>query len=400
MIINCEAALVLTNCRDKLRFSRAVVGVGADKSGNPILVVNTSVIKEKFKIVDNCVLRSTVNLTISFKTPKKDLYIRECDHILLKALIGRLKKIMNRELIPKLADISTIEKMKPKPISLTLKDNAFSSVDLSNKCLQKLSIDNFRLIPRLVWKLNNLVDLRLIKCGLTQIPEELYPLGKTLRTLDLSQNQIESIDRKFVFSMKRLTYLELKSNKLVYISHEIDSISSLERLGLSHNQLRHLPNNLGQISSLKSIDLSHNLLNSFPFILTKNFRFKTHLEFMDISGNPLREYKESSMPSKEPLPTLFDLSCAAVVSAELVPYCRQHLPKFIYQKMVGLRRDNCALCSNIIVVGIHSQYSVVYENFRQLANTLSMTPFPFQPNVPIVRHLCYYCRSSYDFRIE
>ena len=84
-----------------------------------------------------------------------------------------MSKILKKQLIPKLAKVSIVEKLKPKPTALTIKDNTFSASDLSNKCLQRLFCDNFRLIPRLVWKLNNLIELKLNNCEMTETPIQL-----------------------------------------------------------------------------------------------------------------------------------------------------------------------------------------------------------------------------------
>ena len=388
MIIDCEAALVLTRCADRPRYSRAKVGIASDNGGNPVLVVITSNIKEKFKIVNNCSLRPT---TISFDAPKKDLYIRNCDNMILKAFMSLMTKILKKQLIPKLAKVSVVEKLKPKPTALTIRDNDFSASDLSNKCLQRLVCDNFRLIPRLVWKLNNLVDLKINNCELTEIPMKLNDLGPNLRLLDLSNNEIHSFDGSFVVGMRRLKSLDLNHNKLEFIPFEIKLMSSLERLNLSYNQLSDLPNTLGKISSMQSLDLSHNNLNCLPFTFIKNLLRMTRLNGLDISGNPLREQKSS--PSSEidkSFPSLVTLSSAAILSNDDLLYsCHKYLPQSLYINIVK-NGENCAICGRI-VADKQIRRTIVQTSLERIANCLSTSPFPTFPMVPASQIVCRLC---------
>jgi hypothetical protein len=224
MIIDCEASLVVAGSGDRVRYSRAKVGLAADSAGSALLVVITSQFKDKFKIVNNCSIGST---TISFKAPKKDLYIKSCDQLILKAFMSLVRKILKRETIPKLANISSVEKLKPKPTSLSISGNNYNINDLTNKCLTKLFCDNLKLIPRLVWKLNNLTQLKLSFCQLNETPIHLNDLGLKLKLLDLSHNNIQSIDGSFLIAMKQLNHLDLSFNQLNYLSFEVISLKSL-----------------------------------------------------------------------------------------------------------------------------------------------------------------------------
>ena len=194
--------------------------------------------------------------------------------------------------------------------------------------------------------------------------------------------------------MRRLKSLDLNHNKLEFIPYEIKLMSGLERLNLSHNQLSHLPNTLGKICSMQTLDLSHNNLNCLPMTFIKNLLLMTRLNGLDISGNPLREQRESfSTTVDKHFPTLMSLSSAAILSNDALLYsCHQFLPQRIYKNIVT-NGDNCAKCERT-VVDKQTKYSIIYMSLERIANCLSTSPFPTFPNAPASRHLCHYCRFA------
>ncbi|XP_054163402.1 leucine-rich repeat protein SHOC-2-like [Oppia nitens] len=388
MIIDCEAALVNPKHNDRPRYSRAKVGLANDHSSSAVVIVITSQCKEKFKIVNNCTLHKT---TISFNLPKKDLYIRNCDQLLLKAFMSLINKITTHQTIPKLANVSTVEKMKPKPTTLTIKDNAFSASDLSNKCLQKLSIETFRTIPRLVWKLNNLCELILNNCDLVDIPHKLQDLKTNLRILDLSKNHIKCIDGSFVVAMKHLKTLNLSHNQLQYIPLELKSMQSLEKLNVSHNELSSVVHSVGSISSLNDLDISHNQINSLSYSLIKELLRYVRLNNLDTSGNPLRERLfTTSIIINKPFPTLKSLCLANIVSTNcLLNNCHQILPHTLYKEL-QINAEKCCHCGES-VVDKRMKLRSVHQSLEQIVTSLSTTHFPSFPHFPAIQYVCYLC---------
>jgi hypothetical protein len=393
MIIDCEASLVVAGSGDRVRYSRAKIGLAADSAGSALLVVITSQFKEKFKIVNNCSIGST---TISFKAPKKDLYIKSCDQLILKAFMSLMRKILKRETIPKLANISSVEKLKPKPISLSISGNNYNINDLTNKCLTKLFCDNLKLIPRLVWKLNNLTQLKLTSCQLNEIPINLNDLGLKLKLLDLSHNSIQSIDGSFLIAMKQLNHLDLSFNQLNYLSFEMKALKSLEHLNVSNNRLCDLPFTLGHIMTLKFLDLSNNNLQYIPFSLIKEMLRNVRLSNLDISGNPLREPLSdftSSLISMPSLPSLKCLSSSAILSNDHFLYkCHQLLPQFLYRN-IQMNGEKCSLCFSPIV-NRDLKLGVIHQSLELITNCMSTSHFPSFPLVPAVQYICNYCLSS------
>jgi len=396
MIIDCEASLVMPGSGDRVRYSRAKIGLASDSSGSSILVVITSQFKEKFKIINNCTIRST---TISFNSPKKDLYIKNCDHLMLKAFMSLISKILRRETIPKLANVSSVEKLKPKQTSLTIKDNNYNISDLSNKCLTKLLCDNLKLIPRLVWKLNNLTELKLSFCDLNDIPLKLNDLGLKLKILNLSHNSIKSIDGSFVVAMNRLNHLDLSHNKLFYLPFEIKIMQSLEHLHISYNQLNHLPFTLGKINSLKFLNLSHNNLQYIPLSLINEFKLNVRLSNLDISDNPLREPLSdlrTSLLSMASFPSLKCLSSSVILSHDSLLFSHhQFLPQFLYRN-IQLNGEICSVC-NSCALNRDLKLGVVHHSLELITNCMSTSHFPSFPLVPAVKYTCNYCLLAKNF---
>jgi len=355
------------------------------------VIVITTQWKEKLRIRNNCTIRKT---TISFIAPKKDLYLRNYDELVFKAFMTLMARISANQLTTKLADVSALEKLRPKPTSLAVRDDAFTASDLSNKCLQKLSVERFRTIPRLVWKLNNLVELSLNGCELTEIPLKLNDLAPTLKILDVSRNHIRAIDGSFAVAMRHLRSLDVNHNKLAYIPLEIKAMTRLERLIVSHNELTHLAITLGLISALKCLDISHNQLNGLSFSMVRQLFLKTRLENLDTSGNPFKESAyRSSIVQNKPFPTLQNLCLARIVSTDCLLYsCHQFLPQTLYKAM-QMNADKCCVCSEY-VVDKQMILGVIPQSLEQIAVCLTSSGFPSFPKFPSTQYVCHLCLNN------
>ena len=315
-------------------------------------------------------------------------------------IFALIRKILTKQLIPKLPNVATVEKMRPKPTSLTIKDNNYNLNELSNKCLQKLHCENLRLIPRLVWKLNNLHELTLVDCELTDIPVQLTDLAPKLRILDLSNNSIKSIDCWFVVEMRHLTNLDISHNKLEFIPYQIKAMTSLDKINLSHNQLSDVTNTLGLIPSLRYLDLSHNNLNHLPYTLIKNLTINTRLNNLDIANNPLKERnKKASDYVKNSFPTLMNLSASAIMNSDTVLYnCHKYLPPSLC-KTIAMNGENCLICGRGLI-DRHMKLRIIHMSLEQAATCLSTSPFPTFPMGPASQFICHFCRVTNKFRIN
>lgn len=101
-------------------------------------------------------------------------------------------------------------------------------LSLTENKIEKISLHSFD-------NLTNLTLLDLSYNKLTQIPNE--PLSKlvNLKTLNLSFNKLFTLE-KFPKSLKKLTFLNLRGNKLSQID-SIENLSSLQKIDLRQNKL-------------------------------------------------------------------------------------------------------------------------------------------------------------------
>jgi len=116
---------------------------------------------------------------------------------------------------------------------------------------------------------------------LKELPPEISSLPKTLRTLDLSDNQLQlltSLLGQFVM----LKSLNVNNNKLKSIPNEISKLLKLETLSLSFNLLQTFQlNSSSKMKHLKTIHLNDNKLKVFPVQLCE----LPDVDAIDLSSN-------------------------------------------------------------------------------------------------------------------
>ena len=99
--------------------------------------------------------------------------------------------------------------------------------------------------------------------GLEKYPRELWQFSN-LRELWLSDNQFQIIDKASFSKMKKLTSLNLSSNKLVMVPESIGALKKLEMLSFKGNKLTSLPAAIGNLKKLKHLYLENNPLTALP----------------------------------------------------------------------------------------------------------------------------------------
>nr|XP_020025822.1 leucine-rich repeat-containing protein 57 isoform X2 [Castor canadensis] len=125
--------------------------------------------------------------------------------------------------------------------------------------------------------------------GLTEFPSELQKLTSNLRTIDLSNNKIESLPPLQIGKFTLLKSLSLNNNKLTVLPAELCNLKKLETLSLNNNHLRELPSTFGQLSALKTLSLSGNQLGALPPQLCS----LRHLDVVDLSKNQIRSIPDT-----------------------------------------------------------------------------------------------------------
>jgi Leucine-rich repeat (LRR) protein len=116
--------------------------------------------------------------------------------------------------------------------------------------------------PMVILRLNDLRTLAITSARMDSVPAELGSALRSLRSLDLSHNCLESIPEG-VWSLPALTRLVLAHNEL-QPSGAVKALAPLEELDVSHNEaLTALP--IDDIpDSLVSLDISHTRITKLP----------------------------------------------------------------------------------------------------------------------------------------
>ncbi|XP_034659379.1 leucine-rich repeat-containing protein 59 [Drosophila subobscura] len=100
---------------------------------------------------------------------------------------------------------------------------------------------------------------------------------------DLSLSELSEIPVKEIASFKRVTVLDLSSNRLTSLGRNFSILTRLVRLDLSKNQIRNLPEDFGLLLNLRHLDLFDNCLVYLPLSIGQLRR----LRYLDLKGNPL-----------------------------------------------------------------------------------------------------------------
>lgn len=149
-----------------------------------------------------------------------------------------------------------------------------SKLDLSNNMLTEL--------PNEIGQLTRLIWLNLSRNLLEKIPDSINHLV-SLQELGLGQNRLKELPN--LGSLRKLTILPLQNNRLTSIGAWIENLESLKKLDLSNNQLIELP--FKQIFSLKYLsylNIRHNQLSKLNLDYDQEL---PPLEIFDCNNNNL-----------------------------------------------------------------------------------------------------------------
>ncbi|CAF3921600.1 unnamed protein product [Adineta steineri] len=125
-----------------------------------------------------------------------------------------------------------------------------------------------------IGKLVHLSTLTLISTKLTKLPSEIKNL-ENLRHVNLSNNQLKSLDEDLFLKLSHLETLNLSHNLLESFPKFSTENKKLAILNLSHNQLVDLPDFPVELDNLSHVDLSSNQFQDFPTTLLQLNSLKT-----------------------------------------------------------------------------------------------------------------------------
>ena len=135
-----------------------------------------------------------------------------------------------------------------------------------------------------------LLGLSLAHNRLTILPDNIFMGLSSLLTLDLSHNPIRANFKELFHYTQRLKVLSLSHTSL----HSLPSLPlpGLLSLDISQNQLSSLDSSsFESINQLRKLDLSHNKMQTLP---SNCWRFVPYLKTLDISFNPIRVLTKES----------------------------------------------------------------------------------------------------------
>lgn len=113
------------------------------------------------------------------------------------------------------------------------------------------------------------------------------PEEHLIRNLNLSDNNIESIDKEIVF-LKNLQILNFSRNNLKEIPEEIFLLQNLKKIDFSKNQIGMIPERFCDCLNLYEANFSFNKIKNFPLEIHKIGKFGI-LEYFYLRGNNLEE---------------------------------------------------------------------------------------------------------------
>lgn len=185
--------------------------------------------------------------------------------------------------------------------TLILSNNRLSSLESFTFdglfVLTTLSLDNNHIStihPEALRNCTNLQDLHLNRNELTEVPSVLKQVG-TLRTLDLGENHLKSLENATFREMQYLYGLRLTENKIGNISDKVfDKMIALKILNLSKNNIQRIePGAFDGNSNLQAIRLDGNYLSDIGNLFTK----LPSLVWLNISDNQLQWFDYALIPT-------------------------------------------------------------------------------------------------------
>ncbi|XP_022212793.1 leucine-rich repeat-containing protein 59 [Drosophila obscura] len=148
-------------------------------------------------------------------------------------------------------------------------------------------------------------------------------------TCDLSLSELGEVPVKEIASFKRVTVLDLSSNRLTTLGRQFPILTRLVRLDLSKNQIRNLPEDFGLLENLRHLDLYNNCLEHLPL----SFAQLRRLRYLDLKGNPL---KPAWAKIVGPCSTLKDCQEAA---KNCVSVCANLKPEFERERLAQASQE-------------------------------------------------------------
>ena len=141
--------------------------------------------------------------------------------------------------------------------------------------------------------LQNLLNLSLSNCWLSQMPQDFYGITRNLKSLDYSSNQIkEVLPSRILQNLPNLRLLSLYNNTITHLTDLQFSGVNLDTLNLSKNGIRKISDLTFKYFNTRVLDLSKNVVDT---ITSSSLRpTAPQLEYLSLAENPLSEIPQDA----------------------------------------------------------------------------------------------------------
>ncbi len=154
----------------------------------------------------------------------------------------------------------------------------------SNVKIINANNNRIKKLPAWIKRLKKLGELSLRNNNLTILPKELAELRRTLTSIDIAENNFETVP-PVLTKMRKLQQLSLAGNKFNELPDTFRQLKDLEYLDLSNNSFQTFPKVLGELSDLTYLNMGNNPeLKEIPSDIAEWINFPNLI--LDISGNP------------------------------------------------------------------------------------------------------------------
>lgn len=182
---------------------------------------------------------------------------------------------------------------------LTAYDNMLGRLDLEFATLSQLkSLDvhanNLKMLSAKIWDAPSLVSLCLSSNFIPEFPacpNADSALVHCLERLYLSENQLHDGSFDSIWSLTRLSILNLSYNQIFDLGYDLCKLERLVELYVSGNNITSIPDTIDKLQALRFLFVNGNKLTNIPAELTKI----TGLCAVDVSCNSLR-YNITNIP--------------------------------------------------------------------------------------------------------
>jgi hypothetical protein len=146
--------------------------------------------------------------------------------------------------------------------------------------------------PDLFFKTTNLIHLDLSDNNLPSIQRLLFNDLISLNYLNLSYNNINDVDDESFFNLSSLLVLDLSKNFLSFLRADaFKGLYSLKKLCLNENKFDSIDKKVfGDLDKLNFLDLS---LNMIKIIQHENFKYLARLEILNLNSNQIKILNKS-----------------------------------------------------------------------------------------------------------